>query len=60
MDKSTTTVMLDREVVKMAKIVAAEENITLKTLVETAMLAYLSRWPKPKSAMGRVLPPTKV
>lgn len=60
MDKSTTTVMLDREVVKMAKIVAAEEGITLKQLVETSMLAYLSRWPRPKSVNRRVAPPTKV
>jgi hypothetical protein len=46
MDRSTTTVELDREVVKAAKIVAAQEGITLKAYVERAMLAWCTRWPK--------------
>lgn len=49
MTKSTTTVALDREVVREAKVLAAREGTTLKTLVETAMLAYITRWPKSKA-----------
>jgi hypothetical protein len=46
MERSTTTVTIDREVVKQAKIVAAEQGVTLQYIVETAMLAWLTRWPK--------------
>jgi hypothetical protein len=59
MDKSTTTVELDREVVKAAKVVAAQEGITLKAYVERAMLAWVIRWPKgvqPTKDGARTLP----
>jgi hypothetical protein len=46
MDKRNTTVEIDREVAKQAKIVAAQEGVTLKWLIETAMVAWLTRWPK--------------
>jgi hypothetical protein len=46
MERSTTTVTVDREVVRQAKIVAAQKGVTLRYLVETAMLAWLTRWPK--------------
>ena len=48
MNKSTTTVALDREVVREAKVLAAKEGITLKTFVERAMLLSLTQWPKPQ------------
>jgi hypothetical protein len=46
MERSTTTVTIDREVAKRAKIAAAELGVTLQWLVETSMLAWLTRWPK--------------
>ena len=48
MTKSTTTVALDREVVREAKVLAAKEGITLKTFVERSMLLSLTQWPKPQ------------
>jgi hypothetical protein len=48
MGRATTTVTIDREVAKQAKVVAAQEGVTLQYLVETAMLAWLTRWPKTK------------
>jgi hypothetical protein len=46
MDKRNTTIEIDREVARQAKIVAAKEGVTLKWLAETALLAWLTRWPK--------------
>jgi hypothetical protein len=46
MDKRNTTIEIDREVARQGKIVAAEQGVTLKWLVETSLLAYLTRWPK--------------
>lgn len=60
MAKSTSTVMLDREVIKAAKVCAAEEGITLKAYVERAMLAYVQRWPKGRSVTRKVRTPDPV
>jgi hypothetical protein len=46
MARANTTVELDREVVRQAKVLAAQEGITLKEWVERAMLAWVTRWPK--------------
>jgi hypothetical protein len=46
MDKRNTTIEIDREVARQAKIVAAQEGVTLKWLVEMSMLGYMTRWPK--------------
>lgn len=46
MEHTTTTVELDREVVRAAKVCAAEEGITLKAYVERSLAAYITRWPK--------------
>jgi hypothetical protein len=46
MEQRNTTIEIDREVAKQAKIVAAQEGVTLKWLVETSLLAYIIRWPK--------------
>lgn len=49
--------MLDREVVKQAKVLAASEGITLKELVETALMAWILRWPKVPPSARRVTAP---
>jgi hypothetical protein len=46
MDKRNTTIEIDREVVRQAKILCAQEGVTLKWLVETSLLAYMTRWPR--------------
>jgi hypothetical protein len=46
MAQRNTTIEIDREVARQGKIVAAEQDVTLKWLVETALLAYITRWPK--------------
>ena len=66
--KSRGTVNIDPDVLKFAKVYAAENGTTVKDLVETALLAWLSRWPKTGmvpthtarrlSARARRLPPT--
>lgn len=53
-------VQLDREVVRNAKIVAAEQGTTLKSIVETALLAYLIRWPRGISTTRGIASPTEV
>ena len=66
MEKATINIEIDREVGKHAKVVAAQEGITLKAYVERCMLAYATRWPKsytaptvterPKSSPGVTVP----
>jgi hypothetical protein len=46
MDKRNTTIEIDREVARQAKILCAQEGVTLKWLVETSLLAYMTRWPR--------------
>jgi hypothetical protein len=46
MDKRNTTIEIDREVTRQAKILCAQEGVTLKWLVETSLLAYMTRWPR--------------
>jgi hypothetical protein len=46
MARVNTTVELDREVVREAKVLAAQEGITLKAFIERSMLAWVTRWPK--------------
>jgi hypothetical protein len=55
MAQRNTTIEIDREVARLGKILAAEQGVTLKYIVETAMVAYLTRWPKgtvPKKEKG--------
>ena len=44
--KSRAPVHIDPEVHKRLKIVAAEQGTTVKHIVEVALLAYFTRWPK--------------
>jgi hypothetical protein len=46
-------VNIDPEVLKQAKVYAAQQDTTVKTLVETALLAYITRWPKTGTAASR-------
>jgi hypothetical protein len=46
MAQRNTTIEIDREVARQGKIAAAERGVTLKWLVETALLAYMTRWPR--------------
>lgn len=46
MAPTRTTIEVSSEVAKAARVYAAEQEISLKWLTETALLAYITRWPK--------------
>jgi hypothetical protein len=52
-DKSRGTVNIDPEVLKQLKVYAAENDTTVKNLVERAILSYITRWPKLGTAASR-------
>jgi hypothetical protein len=46
MTQRNSTIGIDREVLRQAKILCAQERVTLKWFAETSMLAYMTRWPR--------------
>lgn len=46
MDNATVSVRIDKEVNAALKVMAAQEGTTVKELIERALMAYYTRWPK--------------
>jgi predicted HicB family RNase H-like nuclease len=49
MDNATVSVRIDKEVNAALKVMAAQEGTTVKELIERALVAYYTRWPRVKA-----------